>query len=276
MSEDGNERKENGFIPRFGGLPEGNVVPAPQIVKFCRTLTIGFKVDRDVLERALPPGLEPHSNNVVQMNMYRVTDGSLTSHLDSYSLTYMTIEIEGHDSVFINRTGGEEFKAPGRYWVGYWNSSNKMRTFLRESIGVPCQPGETTWDWDGDQLTATLSIDGEKMVEAVVSAPNPDGDNYEKLARITGHYNYHARKLQPGPNNDLEKDELVQLPIPVVFEQYDSEMEELNYEFPESHRASKFAPKEPVEIHDVQFGETTFSYPQGRKMKNYLNSNNTE
>ncbi len=266
------EKKENedGFIPRFGGLPKDNVVPAPQIVKFCRTLTIGYKVDPETLKQALPPGLEPHPNNAIQMNMYRVNDGTMTSHLDSYSLTYMTIEIEGHNSVFINRSEDQKFEVPGRYWVGYWNSSNKMRTFLREAIGVPCQPGQTTWSWDGDQLTASLSIDGKEMVEATANAPNPDGENYEKLARITGHYNYHTRKLHPGPNNDLEKDELIQLPIPVVFEQYESEMEELNYKFPENHRAHKFGPIDPVEIHDVQFGETTFCYPQGRKMKNYL------
>jgi hypothetical protein len=41
--------------------------------------------------------LEPHPNGMVQMNMYEVQDNQ-TSGFGPFSLTYLTVEIAGHDS----------------------------------------------------------------------------------------------------------------------------------------------------------------------------------
>lgn len=68
-------------------MPDGTQVPAPQLIKNARMLIVGYEADPEVLEAALPPGLEPHPNNLVQMNMYQLPSATQTSHLEPYTLT---------------------------------------------------------------------------------------------------------------------------------------------------------------------------------------------
>ncbi|MEU6700095.1 hypothetical protein [Pseudonocardia sp. NPDC046786] len=44
--------------------------PAPQLIRNARMLIVGYEARREALEAVLPPGLTPHPNNLVQMNMY--------------------------------------------------------------------------------------------------------------------------------------------------------------------------------------------------------------
>lgn len=69
-------------------------------------LIVGYEADPEVFELALPPGLKPHPNNLVQMNMYQVPTAEQTSHLDSYTLTYLTVEVADHDSSAISAAEG--------------------------------------------------------------------------------------------------------------------------------------------------------------------------
>lgn len=43
--------------------------PTPQLIKNARMLIVGYQADQDALRAVLPPGLNPHPNNLVQMNM---------------------------------------------------------------------------------------------------------------------------------------------------------------------------------------------------------------
>lgn len=91
----------------YTGMPEGIHVSSPQLIKNARMLIVGYEADPEVLKSVLPPDLTPHPNNLVQMNMYRVPSTEQTSHLDPYSLTYLTVEIEGRDSRAISIAEGE-------------------------------------------------------------------------------------------------------------------------------------------------------------------------
>jgi acetoacetate decarboxylase len=68
--------------------------PTPPLIRNARMLIIGYEADRAALEAVLPPGLTPHENNLVQMNMYAV-EAALTSGFGAFSLTYLTVEVEG-------------------------------------------------------------------------------------------------------------------------------------------------------------------------------------
>jgi len=252
-------------MTEYQGMPPNEFVPAPQILKNTRMIITGYEANPDVLEEAVPDPLEPHPNNRVQMNMYEVTDGRKTSHLDSFSLTYLTVEIADHNSTGILASSGDRFPIPGRWWIGYWNSSPKMQTFTRELGGIPAQTGATSWEWDGDHLTSTLSIDGDAAIQLEADAPNPDGENYNRQERVTGHLNYFARRQLPSmQGNQAKVDELVQFPIANVFESYKAEVTDIEFSFPDDHRAQKFAPTESLQVDEVLYGDSTFVYPQGR------------
>src|SRR5699024_2432945 len=72
--------------------------PSPQLIRGARMMITGYEANPEALRQILPPGLEPHPNNVVQMNMYE-TDAVNTSGFGAFSLTYLTVEIDGHDSL---------------------------------------------------------------------------------------------------------------------------------------------------------------------------------
>src|SRR4051812_36020552 len=100
----------------YRGMPSTMWAPAtPQMLKNARVLTIGYRVDVDALATALPPGLEPHENGLVQMTMYEV-GADQTSGFGAFSLTYLAIEVAGHDAYA--EDGG--LPIPGRYWAYYW------------------------------------------------------------------------------------------------------------------------------------------------------------
>jgi len=248
----------------YTGMPEGTQVPPPQLIKNARMLIVGYEADPEVLESALPPGLDPHPNNLVQMNMYRVPSHDQTSHLDPYSLTYLTVEIERHDSHAISTAQGE-FPVPGRFWVGYWNDSSQMQAFTREAGGIPTLGGSCSWDEEDDSLVSTLSVDGETAIEVEASVGT------EQIDTLTGHLNYYAHRQIPDPaGGRAQIIELVEFPLPFVSELYEAEIERVDFDFPEESRFQQFAPVEPLSTPSVLHGTVTFTYPQGRCVRDYL------
>lgn len=238
-------------------------IPAPQIIKNAEMLIVGYKADPDVLAAALPPGLEPHPNNLVQMNMYRVPSADQTSHLDPYSLTYLTVEIEGHDSRAISDANGE-LPVPGRFWVGYWNDSRAMRQYNREIGGLPVQAGSCSWKEDDGHLTSTLSVDGDPVIETEATVGETQIDT------LTGHLNYYSHKQVPDPTGDRpDIDELVEFPIPFTSELYEADVEDITFTFPDDAGFQDFAPIEPLSTPSVLYGTVTFTYPQGRVLSDY-------
>lgn len=249
----------------YGGMPQGEQIPAPQLVRDARALVVGYEADPEVLESVLPPGLEPHPNNLVQMNMYRVPSSTQTSHLDPYSLTYLTVEVADHDSTAISEAGGE-MSIPGRYWVGYWNDSPRMQSFVRETMGIPCMPGSCSWEEDGDGLTSTLTVDDESVITATATVD--DG----QIDTLSGHLNYYTHRQIPDPIGGTPQiSELVEIPIPFVCELATAEVRDIDFEFPEGSSFQQYAPVEPLSTPSVLYGEITITYSQGRQVRDYLN-----
>ena len=180
-------------------------------------LIVGYEADREVLEAALPPGLDPHPNNLVQMNTYRVPSREQTSHLDPYSLTYLTVEVDGHDRRAVS-AAQSEFPVPGRLWVGYWNDSPQMQAFTREAGGIPTLAGSCSWEEEDGILISTLSVDGEAVIEAEASA------GAEQIDTLIGHLHYYAHRQIPDPaGGRTQINELVEFPIPFVSDLHEAE-----------------------------------------------------
>ncbi|PHQ45099.1 acetoacetate decarboxylase [Halorubrum sp. C3] len=254
----------------YRGMPTGEQVPSPQLLENVRMFFVAYEADPDVLRQELPPGLEPHPSNTIRMDMYRVPDGRMTSHLDEFTLTYLSIEIDEHDSTAITASTGEEKSLPGRYWVGYWTDSSQMQKYVREFGGIPAEEGTTSWDWDGNSLSSTLSVDGRDVIDLQATAAPPESAEYEPKERVTGHFNYYARRQIPTLSGHRTAiDELVEFPIPSIFDVYEAEVESLEFDFPEPHYGSQFAPTEPLNVTDIVYGENSFAYPIGRQIKNY-------
>src|SRR3712207_7645162 len=60
-----------------------------------------------------------------------------TSGFGAFSLTYLTVEIEGHDSL----AAEGQMPIPGRFFAYYWNSSPRVLSYAREAAGVPAMYG---------------------------------------------------------------------------------------------------------------------------------------
>jgi acetoacetate decarboxylase len=248
----------------YTGMPPGESIPAPQLVRDAQALVVGYEADPEVLEAMLPQGLEPHPNNLIQMNMYRVEDSTQTSHLPPYSLTYLCIEVADYDSHVLSEAGGE-MTIPGRFWVGYWNDSPRMQAFVRETLGIPCLPGACSWAREGEDLTSTLTVDGEDVITAEASV---DDDHIDTLS---GHLNYYARRQLPDPSGGRgQVDELVEIPIPFVCELATATVSDIEFDFPEHSGFSQYAPVEPLSTPSVLYGSITITYSQGRRVRDYL------
>ncbi|SER36272.1 acetoacetate decarboxylase family protein [Natrinema salaciae] len=248
----------------YTGMPAGATVPSPQLIKNARMLIVGYEADPEVLESVLPPGLSPHPNNLIQMNMYRVPSAEQTSHLEPYTLTYLTVEVADHDSSAISSAEGE-FPVPGRFWVGYWTDSPQMQSYTREGGGIPAQAGSCEWTTDDDELVSTLEVDGDSVIEAAVSV----GD--EQVDTLTGHLHYYAHRQIPDPaGGRAEINELVEFPIPFVSELFEAEVDRIDFDFPEGSRFQQFAPTDPLSTPSILHGTVTFTYPQGRCVRDYL------
>ncbi|WP_436901218.1 acetoacetate decarboxylase family protein [Halovenus halobia] len=249
---------------RYTGMPHGESIPAPQLVRDAQALVVGYEADPEVLEAMLPPGLEPHPNNLVQMNMYRVEDSTQTSHLDPYSLTYLCIEVADHDSRVLSEAGGE-MTIPGRFWVGYWNDSPTMSSFVRETLGIPCMPGVCSWDREDDELVSTLTVDDEAVITTEASVDD------EQIDTLSGHLNYYAHRQVPDPSGgQAQISELVEIPIPFICELATASVSDIEFDFPENSGFSKYAPVEPLSTPSVLYGSITITYSQGRTIRDYL------
>lgn len=136
-------------------------LPGPQLVTDAWMFIAAYKADPKALRAILPPDLKPHPNNHVVINMYTVPDHAQTSGFGDYTLTYLTIEIEGDDSYVM----GTDVTYPGRYFVHYFNSSEKMRKFTT-AAGIPAESGTTATDVKNGKLKTKLKVGGRTMIEA--------------------------------------------------------------------------------------------------------------
>ncbi len=174
----------------YTGMPPRKWFPeTPQLLKDVWMLIVRYRANRDALQAVLPPGLDPHPDSLVRMNMYVVPDGRQTSGFGPYSLTYLTVELAGHDS-WVNEGA---MAVPGTFFVYYWNSSERVRRYTREAAGIPALPGSCTWQREGDKLISTLTVDDQPVIRTVASVT----DNL--LMPLGGHLNYYSHRQFGAP-----------------------------------------------------------------------------
>lgn len=247
-------------IPYRGMPPTVWAPEPPQLIRDARMLIIGYQADRQALQEMLPPGLVPHENNAIQMNMYDIEAGQ-SSGFGAFSLTYLTIEIEGHDSL----AGDGTMAIPGRYFAYYWNSSPRVIAYAREAAGIPAMPGVRTRELDGSKLTSALRIDDTDAI--TVSANVSD----HHAGELGGHLNYYSHRQIPEPFGGYATiSQLIELPLPFTVRLFDASVDDISFSLPEGHPAARLAPTKPLNVTSVLYGDVTFTYSMGRVIHDYL------
>lgn len=201
-------------------------LPGPQLVVGADMFIAAYKADPEVLKSLLPPGLKPHPNNHVVINMYTVPDPYQTSGFGAYTLTYLTVEIDGDDSYVM---GAPEVTYPGRYFVHYFNSSPKMRKFaLAAGIPATATDGVTTTEVKKGVLTAKLDVGGKTLIESTAKVAK----EYGPLGG--GHLNYFG--FLKG------KKKVVKYPIPWNGKAVVAEGAKIKFNVPKDHPLAKLIP----------------------------------
>jgi acetoacetate decarboxylase len=242
------------------GKPKLWEPPTPQLIRNAKVFIVGYKADPIALADHLPPGLKPHENGLVQMNMYQVGPDQ-TSGFGPFTLTYITIEIDGYDSELMEGAG----TIPGRYFAYYWNSSPRVRAFVRENVGAKAQHGDTRKEYVDGKLVSTLSLGGRDVIRVTSTV----GETI--VATVGGHLNYYAHRefLRPDGGAPVLS-ELVELPLPFVADVYESTVHDITFDFPDGHPATALRPLTPLQAPSVLHASTTFTYSMGRTIHNYL------
>ena len=149
---------------------------APQLVINSRMLYSSWiPADPQAAAALLPKGLQPAANRAIYMNQYVVDSEDQTSSFGAYSLTYLGLDLAG-------RTAPDGV-TPSRFFTHYFNSSERVRAYVRER-GVPASAGTTTLELNGGELVATTRVDGTPIIRTVARV----GAKIASVAR--GHLTY--------------------------------------------------------------------------------------
>ncbi len=208
---------------------EHEELPGPQLVTNAWMFMAAYKADPEALKSLLPEGLEAHPDHHVVLNMYTVPDAKETSGLGAYTLTYLAVELKGQDSYGMGDTPGY----PGRYFVFYFNSSEKMREFT-SGAGIPAQEGHTTTTVKDGKLTATLKVDGKTLIESTADVGDELG-NYGG-----GHLNYFGLKTSDKDGKTMHQ--VMKYPIPWNGGSVKTENAKVVFKAPEGHPLTKIKP----------------------------------
>ena len=204
-----------------------------------------YKADPEALKAILPEGLETTGNVVI--NMYTVPEATQTSGFGAYTLTYLTVELKGHDSYIMN----SDATIPGRYFAYYFNSSPFMREYTK-LIGIPAEEGMTTTTVKDGKLTAVLTVGGQKFIEATADVGSELG-NFGG-----GHLNYFGL-LETEKDGKTVK-QVVKYPIPWNGGTVDIKNPKITITAPEGHSLNKIKPEgDPVW---AIWTKGSFVYPQ--------------
>lgn len=149
---------------------------APQLVINSRMLyTSWIPADPDACARLLPRALKPAQNHAVYMNQYVVDSAEQTTGFGVYSLTYLGLDVADHFA--------PDGATPGRFFTHYFNSSERMRDYVKER-GVPATPGTTTLELENGILTATTCSGGTPIIRS-----RAEVDEKADIV-VTGHLRY--------------------------------------------------------------------------------------
>lgn len=112
---------------------------------------------------------------------------------------------------------------------------------------------------------SSLSVAAETVIKAEASVGE------EQIDTLTGHLHYYAHRQIPDPvGGRAQINELVEFPIPFVSELREVEVDRIEFDFPDESRFQQFAPVEPLSTPSVLHARVTFTYPQGRRIRDYL------
>lgn len=223
-------------------------------------LITGYQADPDALREVLPPGMAPHPNHLVQMNMYEI-DAANTSGFGAFSLTYLTVEVAGHDSLAAEGA----MPIPGRFFAYYWNSSPRVISYARETAGIPALPGVRTVSTSEGTLTSTLRVDDQPVITATANVTDTS------LGTLGGHLNYYTHRQFPAADGGRAAvSEVIELPLPFVADLLEADVTSVDFDFPETHPASRLAPVNSQAIQSVLYGDVTFTYSMGRVLEDLL------
>lgn len=250
----------------YQGMPPGSATPATNVTRNTRAIVAAYKADPDGLSRNLPPGLELHPNHTVHLSMYRVTDRFDTTHVHPYTVTYLAIEVSGHDGEVTSANEGTT-TLPGRYFARYWVNHLDIVFLKRESRGVPARLGTTVWQEQNKRLVSRLEVEGHSAIrlEAAVEEGIVD--------QVWGHLNYFGRRQIRRVDGPLcQIDELIELPIPVLFDIHKADADSATLEFSKSdHAAGELESLKPVAIDSIVYCDYTIPhYPTGYVIRDYM------
>jgi acetoacetate decarboxylase len=251
----------------YQGMPPTVWAPQPpQLIHNARMIIVGYEAKREALEEMLPPGLIPHANNTIQMNMYEI-EADQSSGFGGFSLTYLTVEVDGHDSL----AGDGAVAIPGRFFAYYWNSSPRVIAYTREGAGIPAMPGLRTGTVEGGVLTSSLHVEGQEVIKLTASVTD------DPAGHLGGHLNYYAHRQIPQPFGGFASlSELIELPLPFTVELFEASVDSLEFSFPEGHPAGRLAPVSPLNITSLLYGDVTFTYSMGRVIRDYMEDDTTK
>lgn len=217
---------------------------------------VSYKADPAAIREILPPGLTPHPEGRVVLNMWDQNDAGSSSGFGNpgpVSVTYLAIEVEGHDTWTADGT----VSAPGRYFAGQWISAEDnggFAEFGRLSCGVGSELGDTRYRRTGNRLVADLTVDGHKCITLEADIGE------DKLVTLGGHLNYFCDR-----NDGNDGREIARIAVPFVFEIFDAEIASVQFDAVTAFRllggapAAALAPLTPIDIGSVMFGKATWA-----------------
>lgn len=227
-----------------------------QLMKDAPMVIVTYKADPAAIQEILPPGLSPHPEGRVVLNMWDQDDAGSSSGFGSpgpVSVTYLAIEVAGHDTW----TADGSVSAPGRYFAGQWISSEDKGGFAqfgRQSAGVESHVGDTRYHRNGSRLLADLTVDGQECIKLEAEV----GD--AKLVTVGGHLNYFCDR-----NGASGVREIARVGVPFVFDIFEAAITSIRFDPAASFRllggapAAALAPLAPLDIGSVMYGKATWA-----------------
>lgn len=233
-------------------------IAVPQLMKDAPMTIVSYKADRSSLREILPPGLDPHPEGRVVLNMWDQDAPGRSSGFGSpgpVSVTYLAIEVAGHDSWTADGT----ISAPGRYFAGQWISDadgGGFRNYAKQEADVGAHTGETIYAHDGGSLSAKLIVDGRECISLSARI----GEN--TLGTVGGHLNYFCDRNAVGGAGERE---IAHIAVPFVFELFPAEVGEIVFTPADVFRllggrsAMDLAPLMPLAIDSMMYGLATWA-----------------
>jgi len=150
---------------------------APQLVLNARMLQLSWlPADPGAVAALLPGGVRPRPDHQVFLCQYVVDDGTQTSGLGAYSLTYLGVTVDGIDPPPVGDN-------PGGLWTHYFASTPVVRDYAAVR-GAPATAGETRLDLRAEELTAETRADGLSLIRTVARVGHTGSRVY------SGHHRY--------------------------------------------------------------------------------------